>query len=561
MADPTPDLEADPPSGQDGDDGDRGDGDARVGEAADPAVAPEGGGRSDGTDGDRPRWARRGLVAGRCLLAGVCLAASVPPWGWWPLAFVGIAVWDRVLADQRALVRFRRTWLVVAAWLFPSMLWMFDLTAPGYVIAVAAYAAYFGVAMALVPPGRWRWLGLPGAVIVAEWARWTFPFGGVPLATLAMGQADAPLAVTARLGNALLLSGLVAVGGVALAAAWVRRWRPAAIAAGVVVVAVLVAQVAPDGRPVGTMDVAIVQGGGPQRTRASETDERVVFERHLNESTMVDTPVDLVLWPENVVSVEGRLVDNVEQRELEALSDDLGAPVVAGVTEGISDTEFLNASIVIVPEGQVDRYDKVLRVPFGEYVPLRSLLESLAPGAGLPRRDAVPGVGPAVVDVPLPDGEVVPMGIVISWEVFFTARARDAVRSGGEIILNPTNGSSYWLTQVQTQQVASSRLRALETGRWVLQAAPTGFSAVVTPDGEVLERTSISEAAVLAHTVERRTGLTLASRFGQWPALLGGIAAMAAAWVLTRRDDGSTAAPAGAGAGADAASAGGPAPA
>ena len=81
----------------------------------------------------------------------------------------------------------------------------------------------------------------------------------------------------------------------------------------------------------------------------------------------------------------------------------------------------------------------------------------------------------------------------ISWEIFFDHRSRAAVRAGGQVLLNPTNGSSYWLTIVQSQQVASSRLRALETDRWVLQAAPTGFSALVTPDGDVLYRASVDQ--------------------------------------------------------------------
>jgi apolipoprotein N-acyltransferase len=76
------------------------------------------------------------------------------------------------------------------------------------------------------------------------------------------------------------------------------------------------------------------------------------------------------------------------------------------------------------------------------------------------------------------------------------------------------------LTIVQSQQVASSRLRAIETGRWVLQAAPTGFSAVIAPNGTVQQRSGISEAAVLQQTVERRTGLTWPVRFGPWPALV-----------------------------------------
>jgi len=122
--------------------------------------------------------------------------------------------------------------------------------------------------------------------------------------------------------------------------------------------------------------------------------------------------------------------------------------------------------------------------------------------------------------------------VAISWEIFFTNRGRDGVLHGGEILLNPTNGSSYWLTEVQSQQVASSRLRAIENDRWVLQAAPTGFSAIVTPDGEVLARTNISERAVLQADVTRRAGETIATRIGPDPIVGASIALVALAWWL-----------------------------
>ena len=110
--------------------------------------------------------------------------------------------------------------------------------------------------------------------------------------------------------------------------------------------------------------------------------------------------------------------------------------------------------------------------PFGEYVPLRSLLEPFAGGvADRPGRDR--RQRPPVLDV-----AGTRVGVVISWEVFFGHRARAAVRNGGQALLNPTNGSSYTGTLVQTQQIASSRLRAIETGRWVVQVAPTGLQRV-----------------------------------------------------------------------------------
>jgi apolipoprotein N-acyltransferase len=122
--------------------------------------------------------------------------------------------------------------------------------------------------------------------------------------------------------------------------------------------------------------------------------------------------------------------------------------------------------------------------------------------------------------------------VAISWEIFFTNRGRDGVLHGGEILLNPTNGSSYWLTEVQSQQVASSRLRAIENDRWVLQAAPTGFSAIVDPTGRLIERTGISERAVLEHEVGARSGDTIATRIGPNPMVGVSSLLMALAWWL-----------------------------
>jgi apolipoprotein N-acyltransferase len=348
-----------------------------------------------------------------------------------------------------------------------------------------------------------------------------------------MSQADAPLRYPARIGGALLLVVVVVIGGMALSAATQRNWRPALAATGVVLGVVVAGYFAPDGRAVDSVSVAIVQGGGPQRTRAADTDEADVFERHLDASELVETPVDFVLWPENVVNVEGPLVDHEWFGDLQDLARELDATLSVGIVEGVDEDSFRNAQIVFDPDGELrDRYDKVRIVPFGEYVPLRGFLEKIAGGAGLPERDVEAGSGPGVLDT-----EFGRMGVVISWEVFFQNRGREAIGTGdGRLLTNPTNGSSYWLTQVQTQQVASSQLRALETGRWVTQAAPTGFSAFVTPDGEVLDRTDITKRAVLHRTVELREGDTIATRLGQWPWLLLALAAYPAGWWLVRKD-------------------------
>ena len=186
-----------------------------------------------------------------------------------------------------------------------------------------------------------------------------------------------------------------------------------------------------------------------------------------------------MLWPENVIDVE----DFATSDELAAVAAEaarLGVPFAVGITEDVPGRpgRITNAQVVVTPDGEVtSRYDKVRRVPFGEYVPLRGLLEALGAPVDQVPTNAIAGTEPAVID--LPDGTR--LGVVISWEVFFGGRAREGVKAGGEALLNPTNGASYTGTIVQTQQVASSRLRAIETGRWVVQAAPTGFSEFVTP--------------------------------------------------------------------------------
>jgi apolipoprotein N-acyltransferase len=466
-----------------------------------------------------------------CLAAGVLLAASLPPWGFWPLAFVGVVLLDRVIADQPAGARFRRGWLVGFALLGPSMSWIKELTLPGYIIAVAYYAALLGVLLIAVPPGRGRRLALPAAWLVFEAFRSDWPFGGVPLSVLSVGQVAGPLAPIARVGGSNLLGAATVAVGLAISAAIVRQWRPAAIAGGAVALLLVAATVAPQGTDTGrTAEVAYVQGGGPQGTRAVNTDPRDVFERHLEASAEVPEGVDFALWPEDVVDVGLPLPQSQELEELGELANRLDTTLIAGIIEDEGVDTFHNASVVINPDGEVTgRYEKVHRVPFGEYVPLRSLLEKFA-GDSLPVRNAA--TSDDVNGLDLPVGRV---GVVISWEVFFGHRARSAVNAGGEIVLNPTNGSSYTGTLVQSQQIASSRLRAIETGRWVVQAAPTGFSAFVTPDGEVLKRSGVSEARVEVNTVALRSGRTLYVRWGEWPALLASALALIAAWLLARR--------------------------
>ncbi len=467
------------------------------------------------------------VALGACVFGGLLLALSTPPWGLWVLAPVGLG---SVLASLTG-----RSFVARAA-----------LASVGFVVLHAVTLSWLGslhvAALALIPilatfdgvivgaaPARGP-LAAPGAVaavVLATAVRGAWPWGGVPLSNLALGQAGGPLLPAARLLTSLTVVAVVAVLAVGLVALARRRWRDVAAAGAVVIVVGVLAGVAPDGQRAGPdLTAALVQGGGALGTNARDSDQSPVIERHLVASDQIEGPIDLVVWPENAVTVDGVFAGSVIEAELARRSAERGAPFVVGVIERLGD-RFTNAAVVVDASGEVDRYEKVNRVPFGEFVPFRDLVDRVAGGAtSLVPRDAIVGEDPAAVDTP-----VGRLATVISFELFFARRVRTGVGDGGLVVLGPTNASSYPDDRVPAQTLASSRLRAVETGRWVLQAAPTGYSAVVAEDGRVVERTGLRSPTVIEAEVEPREGETWAVRWGSAPLVVLAGAVLIAAWV------------------------------
>ena len=486
----------------------------------------------------------RRLAAG--LGAGLLLTLTLPPVGWWPLGLLGVAVLHRAVAGAGWRMRLGVGGAAGLGLYGPGLWWATQFHAVGWVALVVLEALVLAAPLVLVPGrrgGRAVTVALPGALVLGEAVRGRWPFGGLPLAGLDLGQVGGPLLPAARLGGHLLLvlvTGLAGVGLGEVAAGLGRRreWRrsvvPGLVALVLAGASAGAGAVASDGAPRGEVRVAAVQGGGERGLRAIEADPHLVFEAHLAATRLVrDEPGPapaLVLWPEDVVEVDGRLAGSPEEAAVAALARDLRTTIVAGVVEDIARTRrFHNAAVAWDPTGrQVARYDKVHRVPFGEYVPYRSLFERLADLSAVPG-DALAGRGPGVLETPL--GR---MGVVISYEVFFAERGRAAASGGGRLLLVPTNASSYTTAQVPAQELATARLRAVETGRWVVQAAPTGYSGVVDQRGRVVARGPLGDRVVLVRTVELRTGRTLAVRLGEGPALLFAALLVAAA-ALGRR--------------------------
>lgn len=409
--------------------------------------------------------------------------------------------------------------------LVPGIWWMHEFTAPGYVLACLFESALLAIGITL---GR-RW-ALPAGIVVAESVRASWPFGGVPVPTVAQTQVGGPLAQIGRIGGELLITASVVVLAIALREAWRRRWVHATACAGSVVLVTMLGYAAPRGHAVGSITIAAVQGGGPRGTRAINTDDTLVLLRHLATTKHIAPGADVVLWPEDVVDVDEPILTTPEGARLSALAAKLRATLIAGVVEGgqaeHQDTVFINFSQAWGPDGRpLGRYEKNRRVPFGEFIPFRSIISKLGDVSAVPR-DARIGRGHGVLATP--SGRV---GVVISWEVFFSDRARDAIGHGGEVLLGPTNAASFSTTQMPALELGAARLRAIETGRDLVSAAPTGFSAVISPTGHVRQHSDLGARAVLRATVDRRRGQTIYTRVGDGPFFLLAAAAVLAGLV------------------------------
>ncbi len=492
-------------------------------------------------------WRRRAVVAGGGILSGLLVTLSIPPVGLWPLAPVGLAVLY-LLIEARPLATRALSGFSAGVGLFgPSLFWASGFSAPGYVAMVLAESAMVAAGAALVPPGRGRALAFAPVVALVEAVREAWPFGGVPLGGIALGQVGGPLAATARIGGTVVVTALVAAAGVALAEGWkaataaLRKGRLGPSPRGALVVAALAAAVvvalggagaiaSDGGPPTGTVRVALVQGGGTRGLRQSQVDPLQVFYAQLAPSLDLRPPLDLVVWPEDVIALSGPLEGSDQAAQMSALASSLRTTVVAGVTEDVGASAFRNEAVAWGPSGRiVARYEKVHRVPFGEYVPLRGLFRHLADLSEVPR-DAIPGHGSGLMRTPAG-----PLSVMVSYEVFFPDRGRSGVRAGGRLMVVPTNTSSYSTGQVPAQEVAASRLQALAGGRDLVQAAPTGYSAVIDNHGRVLSRSSLGPGAVIRATVSLRSGETLFVRYGEVPVLVMAGALLVAGWLRARQ--------------------------
>ncbi|MFD7307845.1 apolipoprotein N-acyltransferase [Promicromonospora sp. NPDC059942] len=236
--------------------------------------------------------------------------------------------------------------------------------------------------------------------------------------------------------------------------------------------------------------------------------------------------LDVVLWPENGSDLDPQTTPDVA-RGLDNASTAVGAPILVGAQEFPESGGRYNVSLLWqAGQGVIARYAKQHPAPFGEYIPLRSILRLFSDQVDRVTTDMIPGVNPPYVDVPSRLGQdAYRLGTIICFEVAYDEIIRDAVLEGAQVLVIPTNNASFGWTAESTQQLAMSRLQAITTGRAAVQISTVGVSGVITPDGTVVRDTELFTADQFVVDLPLRSSITPAVAAGYWPGwIVGGLA-------------------------------------
>jgi apolipoprotein N-acyltransferase len=424
------------------------------------------------------------------------LALAFPRPGWWWLALVGLAPLlllamaapDGREAALRAWLGGTGFFLAVNAFLVPTV---GPFMVPLAMLLAALWLPLGWLVWALLGgrrrPGPWRLAAamalVPSAFVAGEAVRSWEGLGG-PWGLLGSSQWNAPaLLAVAALGGVWGLSFLLVAVNVAVAAA-VGRGVPAAtrVVAAAAAAALPLAALAfwawrPAPPPAGSVRVAFVQPGvvGP-------VEERFQASERLSRALPAGARPDLVAWGESSVGRDPAATPGDVAR-LAAVAERAGAPVLANVDAERAGAGggIYKSALLVGPAGVLGSYDKLRLVPFGEYVPLRPLLGSVTRLTDAAAVDRHRGARLAVLDA----GELA-VGPLVCFESAFPDLARNLAAGGADLVVVQTADTTFQGSWGLDQHASLSAVRAVESGRPVLQAAVSGTSAAFDARGRRL---------------------------------------------------------------------------
>lgn len=506
-----------------------------------------------------PWWAA--LLSAAC--GGFLLDVASPELAWWWAAFPGAALILAAAWQQRWALGLAAGAAAGAGFWMPHISWLTLYLGPipwlGLCAVMIMWFAFFGLALAVATRGLARLAHLlalrprplrlskgvlplaqsftaAGLWVLRESVQGAWPYGGFAWGRLAHTQSEGPLLQAVSWLGFAGLSGALALAcalPVAFAFARGRGARPrrvlAAVAASTAVILTLALVPAAELDRGASLRIAAVQGNSKSgifddRESGSVLDDHVAATTELlDRLEEAGETVDLVVWPEN--SAEFDLPESpLGAYRVAKLSERAGAPVVIGSILPNEDGSYTNSSLVWGPGGALPgRYDKRYPVPFAEYMPNRDFFHALVPDlVDLVQLEYTAGTRPAAFDVDTPGGTA-RAGIAICFDIIFDAQAVAMIDEGAELILAQTNNADFGRTDESAQQLAIARLRAVETGRALVNISTVGTSAIVAPDGRDLDRLVPHTAGAMVAEVPLTSGRTPALRLG---------AAIAAGWML-----------------------------
>ncbi|TQO21300.1 apolipoprotein N-acyltransferase [Paramicrobacterium agarici] len=483
--------------------------------------------------------------------AGPVLDAAFPDKNVWPLAFVGVAMILVTLMGRRAGTSLLVGFVAGLSFYLTHVAWATLYLGPIPWIALSTLEALFFAVGALLITLAYRWVprvwtsavarfALLPAVVAALWTgreavASVWPYGGFAWGRVSLSQSMSPFAdLVSWLGlsglsfvivliTAVTVQLIVTPGALRLSAGFV----PVALIASVLAVPIWPTQ------QTGTSTIAAVQGNG----KAGYFDERepgdILISQLEATQDVIGHNIDLLVWPENGTDLDPTR-DSAAAVALNLLSESLGrVPILTG-TITHRDGNYYNTSLLLQDGRVADYYDKVHPVPFGEYVPDREFWEPFAPDLiGLIQREYVPGTRDSVMNI---NGMIA--GVSICFDIVDDALVRDTIDRGAQIIIAQTNNADFGETDENQQQLAIARMRALETGRALVNISTVGESQMIAPDGSTIQEVPSHEPGYLLQTLPLMRGTTPAVTLGAQIELfiaLFGLSALVAAGTGARR--------------------------
>ena len=477
-----------------------------------------------------PLWLATFLAA----VGGVVDAFAFPGYGIWPLIFVGTplvlfalvgrSVWGSLLVGVIAGFAFWGThilWLTVYLGPVPWLA-LAGLETVFYALGCALIALAWRFGDRMLTRGFGRFVVLPtlvgGLWTLREQISTTWPYGGFSWGRLSFSQSESPLRELVSWVGVAGLSFLIAMVSALMVQVFRDRRRALPLSAATLSVLIVLALV--PGFAVetsGTARIAAVQGNSDAGLFAANQPGDILADHLSATEPIFGENVDLIVWPENSSDL-----NPLEFREaasvLDRVTRELDAPMIVGTRT--TDGDDLYNSLLLWERGQgsVDQYDKLNPVPFAEYIPDREFWFPLAPDllSLVPRdfsigtRDNVLSIGEEVNGTTT----AIEAGVAICFDIVSDALIRKMIDDGADVIIAPTNNADFGRTDESVQQLAIARLRAIETGRSVVNTSTVGTSAIIAPDGTDLDRLPTFTPGTMVEDVPLSVTRTAASNIG-----------------------------------------------